>query len=360
MINSTRRKIDDGCLVEVLPGEPRKGIRVNQEGQKGETCILVAMELIAKFQNTSYQMNEFMRAYLMSCQQISTKFEERASGIQFLKEKIDFSQLKEKVVLQAKIALNSLWEQSPISARSPEDVKADNALTQLTKILNDFANSDSKDFDQFINNLQYKERLDIKLPLIVQSGINPSEKFKEIALEHKFFPSFPSKLNETTFANRSHILDLIINNIWKNAFNLEYSSWNPDKPITHLMDLINNKGLQVVFGNIGRPFYNSSKIKVLQKNEKYITSGWSPGAYDDKNQVGHAVILIGAQSKGQEIVYFIDPLDESEVASPRKIYVMSYDRLCKSAMDYRGILNADIPKNDTTQRKFSLMVSTIS
>lgn len=352
MFNLITRKIDDGCMVAVLPGEPKEDRRIKQEGQKGETCILVAMELIAKLQNTPYQMNEQMRSYLVSCKEFGFKFQVRVGVINFLKQKVDFSQKKEKVVQLVKEAIGRLSHTGPIDKRSTKDDTADNALSDLSTIFDNYANSMSEDFDQYVQDLHNHKRIDIKLDLLTQSGINPSEKFEEIILEHRAFPSMPSCLNEASLADRSHCLDSMIMNMWKDVFHLEYSPWAPDKPIADLIELINNKGLQVVFGHIGIPFYDASKIKVMLQNTEYTIYGWPSGAYEKKNLVGHAIILVGAQAKGQEVVYFMDPID-----APRKIYMMSYKLLCNNAMDYRGILNADIPKHDTVQRKFSLMIS---
>lgn len=111
------------------------------------------------------------------------------------------------------------------------------------------------------------------------------------------------------------------------------SSWTPTQPFINLLIALRTHGPMAISGKIGCQYYTEPP----RLSQNTITGLDTPYYYFPKgstrkdNPDMHAIILIGAEKKGsQELVYFIDPMDESELSPTRKVYVSTYSTITSS------------------------------
>jgi hypothetical protein len=120
-------------------------------------------------------------------------------------------------------------------------------------------------------------------------------------------------------------------------YGFKLAAWHPNKPIEILEGILYAHGPLLIFGSIGRAYYEqeptlvpNSEINAAIGQSIY---GWKKGDAKREKTEGHAVIVIGAQKDGNKggNIYFVDPLDESDpqATEPRPIYVWPYSKFIK-------------------------------
>ncbi len=144
-------------------------------------------------------------------------------------------------------------------------------------------------------------------------------------------------------------LDNLVRMLSAQSYGLQISSWHPSQPFESFVKELEKNGPLCVGGSFGRPHYRvpAEKLdKCIQGRDVY---GWSRSAPRNPSLVsGHTVLLVGAEkTRVQNLVFYIDPLDESDPLCPEKqrIYVMTYGRLTSadSICDFHGFLRNDAP-----------------
>ena len=145
------------------------------------------------------------------------------------------------------------------------------------------------------------------------------------------------------------LLDNFVRMLSAQTYGLQISSWHPNQPFESLVKELEKNGPLCVGGIFGRPHYKvpAEKLdKCIQGRDVY---GWSRSAPRNRSLVsGHTILLVGAEkTRVQNLVYYIDPLDESDPLCPEKqrIYVMTYGRLTSedSICDFHGFLRNNAP-----------------
>lgn len=124
------------------------------------------------------------------------------------------------------------------------------------------------------------------------------------------------------------------------------SSWNPEKTIDLIIQDLKIHGPLLAGGMLGTPFYQSAPYELNEKISGHTIMAWKIGAYKDKgNGNCHFIVVVGAEKVlEKKFIYFIDPNDASDPASPaQKIYKISYDRFLSGISDSWNMGFKDIP-----------------
>jgi hypothetical protein len=130
---------------------------------------------------------------------------------------------------------------------------------------------------------------------------------------------------------------------------MQISSWHPSQPIGHLIAELQKRGPLVVGGCFGALHYAVPARNLGKQIGERAVYGWIKTDPKNKNHVtGHVILLVGAENTStRELVYYIDPIDESDPSHPekRRIYCMSYERLTSAEIicDYHGFIRNNAP-----------------
>lgn len=121
---------------------------------------------------------------------------------------------------------------------------------------------------------------------------------------------------------------------------LSPTNWTPMMTHSVLLNSLKNEGPQIAVGNLGLMFYGTPpSVKATLGDRKIY--GWSPGAKTLDNVVMHSIVVIGAaRFPNQEVVYYIDPSDESDPQNPelQRIYTISYLRFTERISKFFNFL----------------------
>lgn len=115
----------------------------------------------------------------------------------------------------------------------------------------------------------------------------------------------------------------------KELYGLKTNTLDLSKNIDGLIELLKQYGPVTINGQIGRPYYPQA-LEKLKKINNEIFYAFPPHSYNsNSSEEGHVIVLVGASRQGysntnQDLVYYLDPTDESRPDQPAKIYVMSY------------------------------------
>jgi hypothetical protein len=131
-----------------------------------------------------------------------------------------------------------------------------------------------------------------------------------------------------SYSQISYLLLLLIKNI-----NLRNQHGNLLNLSEELIRQIKEHGPQIIIGYFGKLNYQQAPLP-FTTHEKEINHPiyfWKPKSERDIIiGIFHIVVIVGAgKETGQDLVYFIDPLDDSDPDQPEKrpLYVISYKRL---------------------------------
>lgn len=126
-----------------------------------------------------------------------------------------------------------------------------------------------------------------------------------------------------------------------NTFNMQATTFRTSDGLT---DKLKRHGPVVIKGYYGQAFYTTPAHPLKDPNGSYQTlgtrqlMGWSPTEVKKTDNVDpfieHMIIIIGikynAENPNRSQVLFIDPADSSFPNEQRKVYSMSFERLCRN------------------------------
>lgn len=144
-------------------------------------------------------------------------------------------------------------------------------------------------------------------------------------------------------------LDNLAKRLVAERYGLSISSWHPQQPFLALVQALEREGTLSVGGCFGRAHYCVEPKRMGRSFAGRDIYFWSKTDPRNPGRVtGHMILLVGAERVcGRELVYYIDPMDESDPAYPEKqrLYAMSYERLTSpdSICDTHGFLRNDAP-----------------
>lgn len=118
-------------------------------------------------------------------------------------------------------------------------------------------------------------------------------------------------------------------------FGFVFSSWKPSQEIGGLVHTLKSHGPHLVCGMFGETYYDRPPFALKEKVHGHPILGWKPDAKWMTRNVSHAVVLVGATSKGGGRAYFINPAQKNDPKSAEKmpLYTISYERLKKGVRE---------------------------
>lgn len=197
---------------------------------------------------------------------------------------------------------------------------------------------------QFLLGLKYEKTNAINGEFLKEGGVSPEDLF--LADRERAPGLFEQKFGDKSWGTLSErdkglLLDCYVRQCTARMYGIETAAWTPRSEFDVLMRMIDEKGPLAVSGCFGKPYYFDEPKKIEGKLlEGRAVYGWSKGDLRVSTRIApHSILLVGAEmGKKGGVVYFIDPLDESDPRYPEKqrVYCMSYRSLCSHCVDLRG------------------------
>lgn len=328
---------NQGLLYHILPGIPgdsnERGTQVKLEGP---LCKIACMSFLAVQKGGNLPDSPHMKDYvskIKSLGQIKSDYDGFASMI---KMNIQVNHLiggKETELMVCKGLLNH--------GKVNKTVNSD-TLKVTEDLVSEFGKSKVQSIKDFAEKYWISQKIKHEMDFLKLVDVNISQKYEKFKKVH----GWESDLSKETLHNQLVFANSLSIKFFKNFYGLKHSKWNPKQPISELITLLNEHGPQIVGGVLGRAQYDQNKIVELRKYPDCILYGFKPGSYSKKAEDdGHCITIVGAEVvKGQELVYYVDPVDESLVNDKRKVLVMSYSRLCENILDTKGFEYSDSKK----------------
>lgn len=166
---------------------------------------------------------------------------------------------------------------------------------------------------------------------------------------YKNSPPLEKKWEELNLQDRYCFIDNTRFLLTSTMYGLLKSPWHPNQPIECLLETLQKHGPQLVKGHFGQLFYKNAPFRLRDMIAERSIFGWKP----DSPRVPftsdcHIVILVGV-SLTNKIIYFIDPLDQSDPDDKaQRIYALSYDKFKVNLFDLRSVYL----KNSAGERVF--------
>jgi len=137
------------------------------------------------------------------------------------------------------------------------------------------------------------------------------------------------------------------------AYGLVVLDWNPKTPFDQFEKLLERHGPTFAIGFFGRQAYCKDNKELIAPQEvpvkgvdpeTYTVLGWPGGSFNPSKvfstiptPIGIVVVATGLMNKGAKnetnLVFYIDPRDDSKANEPRDVYVMSYGLFTRYASD---------------------------
>jgi hypothetical protein len=202
---------------------------------------------------------------------------------------------------------------------------------KLSTVLPDFQKQAKSDnlYDYLVD-LKFNRRAEINKGFFAQIGKDPKDLFaaiKRMDPKRYVHPNWDA-LSPT---DQRHFLDIFARMESARAYGLVVSDWHPKQPFESLVQELDKHGPLSVGGAFGRPHYIFPAKPLKRQIEGRQLYGWNK---DDPKREGivtvHQILIVGAEkTEKQQLVYYIDPMDDSDPAHPEKqrIYAMSYEKL---------------------------------
>lgn len=197
-------------------------------------------------------------------------------------------------------------------------------------------------------------REELTQPLFSYLRVNPKEQFDferakdPLAYEH-IYGSVGFDLLSPIL--KAVFLDNLSRRMVAERYGLDVSSWHPQQPFLDLQQSLERQGPLAVGGCFGRAHYLMEPKMMGRTIADRPIYFWSKSDPRNPGRVtGHMILLVGAERvDSRELVYYLDPMDESDPHHPEKqrIYAMSYERLTASdsICDTHGFLRNDAPSS---------------
>ncbi|MGB7978603.1 MAG: hypothetical protein WCF19_05530 [Chlamydiales bacterium] len=184
--------------------------------------------------------------------------------------------------------------------------------------------------------------LNINLPNLFEAA-----KQKDPELDRSYCQG--KKWEQLDWEKKAMFLHMFAKQLIAERYNMQVSSWRPCQLIGHLITELQERGPLIVEGCFGDSYYNVPATNLNTQIKGRAVYGWlKKDSKSSRPVTGHTILLVGAEKNGrQELVYYIDPNDESDPSHPEKqrIFCMSYTRLtsAENICDHYGGLGNDAP-----------------
>jgi hypothetical protein len=185
---------------------------------------------------------------------------------------------------------------------------------------------------QFVETNLGKKVEDVVEPILLRSGCQDPT-LREYAWKEILSSDFNAAVSS---------LQTAVFHLYATESGLRESAWKADKGIHLLIEELKKHGPMIAGGHIHQDCYTEKPFALQDKVGGHTIHGWRPGTYITNNGIRHWIDVIGAEKqKGQENVFFKDPVDGSDPNDPQKakIYKISYKRFCEVTQGFCGLKN---------------------
>lgn len=207
---------------------------------------------------------------------------------------------------------------------------------QLYECINEFMNTcPEKDFRRFLYDKILFSRNLININFVQKLGLNLEDALRN---EYRSEYGYNEPVTLKDFENLSIIdqfflSEILANNIQAEGLGLKKSSWTVADNIDTLITRLYKDGPISMYG-FGKNTFNQEP-SLLQKMGDYDIYGWNPEAKKVDKMVGNmkfldSSLVVGATEKD---VLFINPDEDSDPNTPRKLYVIPYKTVCENVVD---------------------------
>lgn len=221
-----------------------------------------------------------------------------------------------------------------LSMMIPEECKH---KPSLFPELEQFQKSELENLYDYFFQKKYVGMYEINLAFFKNVKCNIEERFNEDVIQNKDFKdTYGDNWKKLPFFPKMHYMDQLAIRICHEKFGLKPSSWVISDSIESLIDQFKEHGPLSAFGRFGSPAYKDKPFKTSLKIKDRDIYGWKPNAIrEEDSNMAHCVLLIGANSVGKGLVYFIDCADPSDPDDPsiQKIYAMSFKTFTSNLYD---------------------------
>lgn len=327
---------DQGVLIHIAPGilMQQSNKRINQQKAANGTCWFSCITFLALQSGKNYPPSQefvHMNAYLQKLKDLA-HVKAACDGIDCVIQKHRHLILpNNQTIKSCELSICDLM----FDPRVKRSASMEEGLPVLKKIVSDYKTSPEQAFIDFSTKYWKSQQKQIECELLNACKIDIAAKYDLLTDKCSRDLSFA----QLSLDKQLKFLQIFNQNVFKDFYGLKHSSWTPYQGINQLVSVLKEQGPQVLGGFLGKHLYSPQKIKLINEYDHSIVYGWEPGAFceDQIGKIAHCIILVGAnKTPKQEVVYFIDPADESQLNQKRKVYVMSYLRLCQNVLDYYG------------------------
>ncbi len=332
-----------GVFCPPLPGKPgpyaadgASRLRIPQSVQKGETCIYYALQIlrnerkIGKYSSRKLPESRFIERldekaiskYRKSKTKADYKFGPLFSFEKAIKTELDsgsFSREQAACFLRDKDKIDNIVPK--------HRQKVCDALTSFC------AQNVHHDFSTYLYDQQNQALEKANQQFFEHFDLFPRDCYAEEELGKKPWKDLSqSELSGAVYQTVFYLM--------RSAYGCVQSSWHPEQGIEHLIEQLKAHGPHFMGGQIGRSYYEDAPSVLPQSIEGRPILYWKVNAKRIESYRLHAVVVVGAQinKQGQQLVYFLDPLDGSDPQdiTTQKVYVMSYKRLKEAIVSLDG------------------------
>jgi hypothetical protein len=357
------------------PGKPLP--RINQSGQKGQTCFIYAHLIILNEMrnNSGTDSSQGLALKKLSIYRKELQNANAAADPYWI-SKVYFEQLAaetDEIKVDSKLALQSYYPTLKSQINTPNldalMIKVLNAFenavnkflaqqtcesfstfcdkmiaqsdieihNHLLKALNLTEDEVEKAIDDYITELATFELETIKPPIPAHLFREKLEKTMKTLLENKSKPS-NQMLYKRTIAHR----------LLSEQLGFMKSSWHPESPIKDLIEEIGQRGPLLITGFFGRRSGQNTLVRLTNRKSKPVFIEGRPlfhwkqnHSIEAESNNGHIVVVIGATIENNKgYVYYLDPVDGSNANDPstQKVYVTSYQKLISTITNIDGAI----------------------
>lgn len=337
-------RFDQGLLVHIPSGTPGEtsNVRVAQEPLEGPLCKISCMSFLA-FQNGISQNNSHMNNYISKIKRLGEIKTNYDHFITMVQTNIRNNHFENQPVKKTEIMICDAMLDN---VKKTKQLKPD-SINITEDLVYHYKKSTIKNITEFSTQYWISQKIKCEMELLKLLEINIAEKYEKFKTK---INGWQSSLSNETLHNQLVFTNILTVKCFKKFYGLKHSSWNPKQSFNEFISLLNDNGPQIVGGSLGRAQYKPENVKVYREYPDCTLYSWPQGSFSDKLADAHCITIIGAENnRGQEVVYFIDPVDKSPVNEKRKVLVMSYKRLCEQVLDSQGF-----NKNYRDKAKFAL------
>lgn len=324
--------------------------RIVRHSQKGDTCLYSALQILRDEAKPPKSDRSQAEKLLSRHKKTLNKWTDKWGPI-------------EKTVSEIyESGLNCTREKAPLLIQASKEHK------ELSEEAQRFMNQKvHDDLELYISAAKKEELEKIHRKLFIDLGYTQNQVddfFQSTLPTHhhmscnpdKYFSDLPKHEQAEKLLTLNHLRATMMHGFYcrvaKEIYGLEFSSWNPEKPISELIEQLKLHGPLLVNSGIGKSLYATPPRRLNDQIEGRTIWGWTPNSERIEGNGSHAIVIVGAEEvNNRGYVYFLDPLTESRDLNSQEIFKVSYSRFLSTIFDLRQ--RNDVLRKEFAQQKLS-------